>query len=1029
MPAAFGTTALPTPPLERNGVGKERLVWGVTYDPSKFVDASGGSVSGNGIHQLYQQPVQQQIAKITAEKVADAVHGASGIAINPRFIVYVVKQGLIRVFHRHSSGNSLLRSHSGQTISDLQFFNDGDVLASVGYYSTNNGATPDQQNSARGGNVVISRIFERSASEIVTEQILEIRSDASLLTRVIWHPFNVNQFWMIHCPATSAAKKSATLVESTRLSTTPHPTNRHAVTDFATRTVLTEGGIVSPLQSGLLDLAWSTRDTRYVMAVYETGEIVLFDVKNTALSQQLDAPDGPGSALTAVPTVMHRLQSGGTPVTRCLFLPHERIDPLHYHMYHNSNSYKPPTLPWTTCFVTGSAGNSELTLWSPFAEGTPPIPLQVVQIASPQPTSYILNMCVGPNPTANTALPLSCFVTASSCEQGCVYAVHIAAQSNAEQGHPKALVLAGADYVVPFRTQFPMYSSKTVCSPPTDLPEEDWGLPPQMSGNMFDISVFAYQSAAVQCLLLTAQQCWPPSDPFLESTKGVTARWLAATTSSGRDDAATSDLDNEEDFEDYDVEDEEEEEEYDEAPDPSMLPLPGVALTSNSSTMDLQNNAFANWLGAMAAKTSTPSHPSVQSASSSHAPSESLRPLAPSMVSPPSVRTASAAPPPISSAFLSPMEILSGQPPPPPRMPEAGVQQQQNTSVLPNEVPTRGELENSNAAITSSEGRADVLKTDDIRLALQEVLHTTFVPLVKQTVLDTIAASVPAVSDKVQPLQASMDTLVRNGVTTDSDKIAAAVASSVHEQLRTAFSDNVRTVLIPTLESVSGQVIQQMAAHLEKTNLNEDGKLESISKQLTTMTQLVVELTKEVSSLRSMVVESRATANPPLSEQSLSRPPPATPDPTPAVDPAEAQRAQILALLRNGNYEDAFRAAVSNQTVEMTIFCCRHADLQQVFGGEQPVLLSQPILLCLMQQLGTVIVTSPNPQLELDWLQEIALSLNPNDLSIQRHVPNVLQQVATNIQQRISQSTADANPALRRPLQRMLQVVRGIQMG
>jgi hypothetical protein len=377
------------------------------------------------------------------------------------------------------------------------------------------------------------------------------------------------------------------------------------------------------------------------------------------------------------------------------------------------------------------------------------------------------------------------------------------------------------------------------------------------------------------------------------------------------------------------------------------------------------------------------------------------------------------------------MEILSGQPPPPPRAPEAGVQQQQNTSILPSVVPTRGELENSNAAVTSSEGHADFLKTDDIRLALQEVLQTTLVPLVKQTVLDTIAASVSAVSEKLQPLQASMDTLVRNGVTTDSDTIAAVVASSVHEQLRTAFSDNVRTVLIPTLESVSGQVIQQTAAHLEKTNLNEDGKMESISKQLTTMTQLVVELTKEVSSLRSMVLESRATANLPLTEQLSSRPPLTTPDPTPAVDPAEAQRAQILALLRNGNYEDAFRTAVSNPTVEMTIFCCRHADLQQVFGGagEQPVLLSQPILLCLMQQLGTVIVTSPNPQLELDWLQEIALSLNPNDLSIQRHVPNVLQQVATNIQQRISQSGADANPALRRPLQRMLQVVRGIQMG
>ena len=144
-----------------------------------------------------------------------------------------------------------------------------------------------------------------------------------------------------------------------------------------------------------------------------------------------------------------------------------------------------------------------------------------------------------------------------------------------------------------------------------------------------------------------------------------------------------------------------------------------------------------------------------------------------------------------------------------------------------------------------------------------------------------------------------------------------------------------------------------------------------------------------------------------------------------------------MQLLQEKKYEEAFSKAVSTGTVDMTVFCCHSANLQEVLGGSQPV-LSQPILLCVMQQLGAVLGMPPqhaakpdqtsDPTLEiLEWLQEIALSINPADPTIQRHVPTVLQQVVHHIQQRIE--APDLPPNLRRPLQRMLQVVRGVQMG
>ena len=118
--------------------------------------------------------------------------------------------------------------------------------------------------------------------------------------------------------------------------------------------------------------------------------------------------------------------------------------------------------------------------------------------------------------------------------------------------------------------------------------------------------------------------------------------------------------------------------------------------------------------------------------------------------------------------------------------------------------------------------------------------------------------------------------------------------------------------------------------------------------------------------------------------------------------------------------------AVSSTASDITYFCCVNADINDVFGGATPA-LTQMILICLMQQLATMIV-SPNPnwstQLELEWLQEIALCLNPADPLIVKHVPPVLQLLVSGINTRMAQN----DPALRRPLQRLLQVIRGMQM-
>jgi len=147
------------------------------------------------------------------------------------------------------------------------------------------------------------------------------------------------------------------------------------------------------------------------------------------------------------------------------------------------------------------------------------------------------------------------------------------------------------------------------------------------------------------------------------------------------------------------------------------------------------------------------------------------------------------------------------------------------------------------------------------------------------------------------------------------------------------------------------------------------------------------------------------------------------PQPQP-LDPRQAMRNDILAALQVGSYEAAFTKALSASTAEMAVFCCKNANLTHVLGGSKPA-LSQPILLCLMQQLGAVLVSSKDSDLQttLAWLQEIALTLDPSNESIQRHVPGVLQQLVASINAKMGQG----DPSLRRPLQMLLQVIRGMQ--
>ena len=62
-------------------------------------------------------------------------------------------------------------------------------------------------------------------------------------------------------------------------------------------------------------------------------------------------------------------------------------------------------------------------------------------------------------------------------------------------------------------------------------------------------------------------------------------------------------------------------------------------------------------------------------------------------------------------------------------------------------------------------------------------------------------------------------------------------------------------------------------------------------------------------------------------------------------------------------------------------------------------------------------------KVELEWLQEIALSLDPKDKRIHMHIPRVLEQLDSHINVRLTKG----DQSQKRPLMRLLSIVRGIR--
>ena len=1095
----FGTTSIPTG------------AFSLTFDESKLEESFFGGGSNGAV--VAQQPQTQAFATYEATKneTLDPLITLNGslIDVNTHFVVYALKNGLIRVLHRQSAMRALLRGHSNQVVTDITFFHDGDTLATVG-----------NDKASQKSTLIVWRVYE-NPPEIGSERLLEITNldfggaPDLTMSRLEWHPFNPNQFWMTHSTATS--KQVATLVETTRIQTkmvlhqdpkdkNPQP-RQHAACQWHSPYCVMENAIQlrqqdsSGVDGQLVDLCWSGRDARHVLSVHKNGNIVLWDLKAKegngleANEDEDENEDTDSGDSTIQPKKLFLLKEAGVEHSRCMFLPHEQAVELH------SNNEDLESI--TTCFVTASDTNSKITIWSAFCQKKQtdqysprktvnPTKLQEISFGNPSLSSFILDICFGPT-NLNGKQPPSSFLVLGSRDTGKLYALHIKAEWSSQSADSP--LCSGVDYMVPFSLKHPVYSWSVVCCPTEDVADDDDDFSSSRSG--FDIKTFAYQSKAVQCLTVTSNMALPPKD---NSSNDASSSIYTLKALEGPYAAASASNEPTYEEDEYDV-DEDAEEEIVDAPTtaaPTAVPATSGGLFPGAA------NPFANWLGAIAGGSNVPdAKKTTEDETLPTPPAPSDLPMPPGitqqappgmMAPPPGISPTPAATNENEENFLNPLEFLTKTMGVTPTVDtitsvQASKEKKKKSSKPNNKSPRRsrspkqqegnnkkGNKNNSANKTPFPDGNVTILKraltaspplpSDPSVLSDPALLAAAGIPIppttpaivqqqpvvvaptVDPSVLEeqvqkaVIAAMsdlvVPAVRKSVQesfatlarPLHKSMDSLTKNGVSVDSDDLKEAL--DVETPLKAAFADSLKNILVPSLQSITGQVLQQVQASMPKPPPppKDDSKLlAAVVQQLQTMTSKMDALSSEVQGLRKTVSEQTAVAAAQAeaaAKQKRSGSSGSGNNPSQNNNIDELQiRNLIDVLLSKGKFEEAFTKAVATNTPQMTVYCCARSDLRNVLTDG---VLSQPILICLMQHLSAALAKSQSPQelqIELAWLQEITLTLNPNDPSIVQHVPKVLRGLVSNVNARLQM---EGSGHFRRPLQMLLNSLMGMQL-
>uniref|UniRef100_A0A8C7CU30 Enhancer of mRNA-decapping protein 4 n=1 Tax=Oncorhynchus kisutch TaxID=8019 RepID=A0A8C7CU30_ONCKI len=358
--------------------------------------------------------------------------------------------------------------------------------------------------------------------------------------------------------------------------------------------------------------------------------------------------------------------------------------------------------------------------------------------------------------------------------------------------------------------------------------------------------------------------------------------------------------------------------------------------------------------------------------------------------------------------------------------------------------------------------RLDKTLREEMKKSVPPTIIKSLEPVTAQ-MNNTIAAKLTAVE---AALKENVSKVVKSKNTTDA--IGRAAAEAMQGPIQAAYKDAFQSIVLPVFErgcqSMFQQIndsfkqgtheyIQQLETHVKSRKQHEQegqdpmiGQLQqmidtfqnSTDQLATTVTASVCsevqhQLNMTVGNLQESILTQvqrivKGEVSMAMKEQQAAvtssimqamRSAAGTPVPTPLLD-YQAQQANILQLLQQGQLNQAFQQALSASDLNLVLYVCETIDSQQVFG-QHPCPLIQPVLLSLIQQLSTNLAT--RSELKISYLEDAVMNLDHGDPVTRDHMSTVLSQVRQKLFQFLQQ---DPHSPLSKRARRLVMMLQGL---
>ncbi|KAK2848126.1 hypothetical protein Q7C36_009808 [Tachysurus vachellii] len=363
---------------------------------------------------------------------------------------------------------------------------------------------------------------------------------------------------------------------------------------------------------------------------------------------------------------------------------------------------------------------------------------------------------------------------------------------------------------------------------------------------------------------------------------------------------------------------------------------------------------------------------------------------------------------------------------------------------------------------TTVSNRLDKVLREEMKKTVPQTVNKSLEPLTGQ-MSNIIAAKLTSVE---ATLKENVTKVVKSKNTTDA--IGRAAAEAMQGPIQAAYKDAFQSIVLPVFErgcqsmfqqindsfkQGTNEYIQQLETHVKNRKQREQDARDPVIGQLQQMidslqtsqdqlattvaasvrTEVQHQLHLIVGNLQDSILSQvqrivKGEVSQAMKEQQAvvtssimqaMRSAASTPVPTAHLD-FQAQQANILQLLQQGQLNEAFQQALSAADLNLVLYVCETVDSQQVFG-QTPCPLHQAVLLSLIQQLSTNLVTRTD--LKISYLEDAVMNLDHGDPVTRDHMSAVLSQVRQKLFQFLQQ---DPHSSLSKRARRLLMMLQGL---